>query len=485
MSSGNKIIRKLVPANTYKSLVENSLKKEETIHDENNIDLTIPSDKTDIKIKKETTEIKKETTERKYSNNSNGEKNTPIKKYKFDLKDIESDLPLSNKKYKIKKLSDLKEKLAVTKSKLDEEFKKSNFIRYWKELDPFKKEKNIIAVLGNTCNISNAWIKCYELIKEFELLPVEILGESFIHFDNAAFPGSFILSVHHFVNTNRQWKEKYQWIGSSLLNSNDNNKSPLEDKYKLYENYPKNWLMNDINNGDVLVEENQKDFHKRLNGAVDLYTSDLGFDVSSDYNNQELLHAMANIGQILTGLLTLRKGGCLITKQYSIFEPITVSLMYATASFFNEFYICKPYSSREANSETYLVGKFFKGNATLDHPYIKAMLDRITKKINISIPLFDAKDYHKSYLDLIIKTASEIFDNQAEKINLDINRVYSCIKNKQGGHPSLHPVIIDYNETEKNKLYSWYYNNPIRGINDTDRLYTCDAFNQTKDALNN
>jgi hypothetical protein len=67
--------------------------------------------------------------------------------------------------------------------------------------------------------------------------------------------------------------------------------------------------MHDNNNGDVLVEANQVDFCKQLGGKVDLYTSDLGFDVSSDYNNQELIQLPANIGQILTGLLTLKKGG--------------------------------------------------------------------------------------------------------------------------------------------------------------------------------
>ena len=60
-----------------------------------------------------------------------------------------------------------------------------------------------------------------------------------------------------------------------------------------------------------------------------------------------MIQAPANIGQILSGLLTLKKGGCFITKQYSTFEPITVSIMYAAVSFFDEFYICKPYSKED------------------------------------------------------------------------------------------------------------------------------------------
>jgi len=405
----------------------------------------------------------------------------PMKKYRFEVSD--DMLPVSDKKYKIKKLEDVKQKLSTAKSQLDNEFSKYIFGKYWKEFDPFKNEKNIIATLGNTYNITNAWIKCYELINHFELIPDNLSDEKYIHFDNAAFPGSFILSVHHFVNTNRLWKNKYDWVGSSLLDSNDENKDPLEDKYKLYETYRNKWLMSETNNGDVLLEENQRDFNKRLGGTIDLYTSDLGFDVSSDYNNQELIQAPANIGQILTGLLTLKAGGCFITKQYSIFEAVTLSIMYATASFFDEFYICKPYSSREANSETYLVGKGFKGNVSLDHPYIKAMLDRITKRVNINVPLFDAKDYPKSYMSFITKAAEEIFNGQIQKINADVSRVSLCMRNRHNGHPSTHPIVKEFYENEKDKLQEWCYTNPIRVINNSDRLKMQDVFKQAKDAL--
>ncbi len=400
----------------------------------------------------------------------------PTKKYLFNID--ENTIPISNKKYKIKKLNDLKEKLAKAKSKLDKDANNLSFARYWKEFDPFKNEKNIIATLGNTYNVSNAWIKCYELIECFCLIPREINDDTFIHFDNAAFPGSFILSVNHYINTMRSWKEKYTWIASSLLDKNEENKSPLEDKYGLYQNYKNNWLMTDKNNGDVLSKKNQEDFHDRLKESIDLYTSDLGFDVSSDYNNQELIQAPANIGQILTGLLTLKKGGSLVTKQYSIFEAITLSIMYATASFFDEFYICKPYSSREANSETYLVGKGFKGNVSLDHPYIQAMFARITKEVDINVPLFDAKDYPTDYIKFVTNCAEDIFINQINKLESDIERVYKCLKSNHKGNTCDNDMVKEFNNQEKNKIERWYYNNPIKLIETKHRLDMTDLFNQ-------
>ena len=319
----------------------------------------------------------------------------PIKVYKIN--NIDEVLEINNAdKYRIEELDKIKDDLNITKSKLDDEFQNSKFGIYWREFDPFKNEKNIIAKLGNTYNVSNAWVKCYEMINYFNMIPEKT--NSFIHFDNAAFPGSFIVSTYHLINTQSSWKNKYIWYASSLHDINKT-RGALEDKYQLYQNYPNNWLMTKTNDGDVLSKDNQLDFMERLNHSVDLYTSDLGFSSAEDYNNQELIQAPANIGQILSGLLTLKKGGSFITKQYTIFEPITISVIYATSIFFDEFYICKPYSSREANSELYLIGKGFKGNIDIGHPYINAMFDRISGAVDINIPIFKKDDYPDIYIN--------------------------------------------------------------------------------------
>jgi hypothetical protein len=384
----------------------------------------------------------------------------------------------NTKKYRVKRLDLLKAKLDSSKSQLDIDYKKRLFPAYWREFDPFRIEKELVAIMGNTYNVSNAWIKCYEILLFYGLLPDELLTKDFMHFDNAAFPGSFILGTHHLVRTRYKWNNKYIWRASSLMEVNEQDKEPLEDKYGLYEEYRANWLMDKNNNGDVLVEKNQKDFHKKIGGKVDLYTSDLGFDVSSDYNNQELLQAPANIGQIISGLLTLRKGGCLITKQYMTFEPITISVMYAVSTMFDEFYLCKPYSSREANSETYLVGKGFKEPLTIEHPYIQAMLDRISKRVPIDVPLFDAKDYPTGYLSSIINASENIFNAQIEKVNSDVERVHKCLENNYSGNFSLHPVVLDFRKKEEDKISAWYYYNPIFPIDTAKALRMKDALGQ-------
>jgi len=408
-------------------------------------------------------------------------------------------LPINNDvKYRIKELDEIKTNLSNVKSKLDDEYKKPLFGRYWKEFDPFKKEKKVVPVLGNTGNVTNAWLKCYELLIDFDILPLDndslirdIMSDKldknpsdrFLHFDNAAFPGSFILATHHLVNTRcTEWSEQYDWIASSLYDVNETNLKPLEDKYKLFTNYPNKWLMSDVNNGDVLLRATQEDFHKRYGGKVDLYTSDLGFDVSSDYNNQELIQLPANIGQIISGILTLKPTGAFITKQYMNFEPITVSIIYAMSQLFDEFYVCKPYTSRETNSETYLVGLGFKESVSLDHPYVKAMFDRIIKNksgdtlVDIETPLFKLSDYPKGFIDDIVSISDVIFGNQMKKMDYVIDKISECMAAGYYKYPIYNPVVVKYNNLIDSDIIEWYRKCKILPIDNNNKLNMYSAF---------
>ena len=325
--------------------------------------------------------------------------------------------PINKRKYSFPKAKKLQASLNLGKRPLDELFPKEGFRQVWTKHDPFFEERWIFARTLCTYNISNAWLKCYEIITHFNLVPEAPEGD-FIHFDNAAFPGAFVLATHHLVHTMRpRWcvgdaskagAPRYIWRASSLLGAAEIQK-PLEDKYKLFENYPDHWLMGEGCNGDVLSEEVQRHFREVLPGTVDLYTSDLGFDVSDDYNTQEAQHYRANVGQILSGLLTLKPGGAMIVKQYTTLEAPGIALLFMLSQFFEEFHVCKPRTSRAYNGETYLVGKGFAPErftteGSLDeHPYIRAMFDVIAGRHKPTVPMLDASAITKRYLTRIMK----------------------------------------------------------------------------------
>jgi hypothetical protein len=152
--------------------------------------------------------------------------------------------------------------------------------------------------------------------------------------------------------------------------------------------------------------------------------------------------------------------------------------MYAVATMFDEFYLCKPYSSREANSETYLVGKGFKENISFDHPYITALLDRATGRVPINVPLFDAFDYPKDYLPALIAASENIFNAQIDKINSDVERVHKSIEKRHKGNNSLNPVVIEFQRKEEDKISAWYFYNPILPIDPAKKLRMKDALGQ-------
>jgi hypothetical protein len=143
--------------------------------------------------------------------------------------------------------------------------------------------------------------------------------------------------------------------------------SMLYDNYGIYAADPSNWLMDRDYNGDVTslrvlnhLETVQRP--KLFNSGVWIYKSDLGFDVSQDYNNQEVLSAKGNLGQILYGLLVIANGGWMITKQFTMHSDFTLTMMYLLIDCFDELYVVKPMTSKMSNGETYLIGKGYKRN---------------------------------------------------------------------------------------------------------------------------
>lgn len=372
---------------------------------------------------------------------------------------VTNEIPIKPSEFKLKTLEACRDKLNTSKTKLDKLFTDKRFAIYWKQFDPFAQEKQFIEKTLGAKHVTNAWLKCIELITHFKLINEEYKTDeskdsTFTHFDNAAFPGAFIMAVEYYIKTKRKFP--HNWYASSLLSVNEQTSSPLEDKYDLYKKYPERWMMNKENNGDVLVKANQLDFQKRVGGKIDLYTSDLGFDVSSDYNKQEEMQMRANIGQILTGLLILKPGGNFITKQYTVFSAGTISVMQIAATCFDEFYLCKPYTSREANSETYLVGKGFKG---IKKEYIDELF-RMIEQHKPTESSFDLKSYPAHFIEAIVSADILLTNSQIEKIEHDIERCEEAIKERHDifkDRGESNPVVLKFKESIQDQIEKWYY----------------------------
>ena len=319
--------------------------------------------------------------------------------------------------YKLNKtFINIERELINTKNKLDIPYNTNKSASYLFSLfDPFKELKCIISKQYNIKNVSNAWLKMYELITYYDLIDRE--NKNFIYFDNASFPGSFIIATNYYINTNTNINN-FQWYANSLINTSSN----LEDRYELYKRNSDNYLMDEINNGDMTNLDNIDYIINKLNKKVDLYSSDLGMTSADDFNNQEKIHIIPNIGQNLLGLLILKKNGNFICKMYTFFESQNISLICILTNFFKEFYISKPSSSKSANSEIYLVGKGFIGINENNNEYI-ILLRKCLKNKNklLKKSLICKKCYNKKFLKQITNIKKKIFTQQINTLNKNLN----------------------------------------------------------------
>lgn len=288
----------------------------------------------------------------KYINNIIFYKTIGIKKFNEKYRDLFED----NERKSIKKdlynwnleFSNYKKDLDYI---LNEEFQKIH-----KLLDPFKNYKNFIKTKYNAQNVSNAWLKMYEILMVFKI--GDYYKDKHIKvFFNCEFPGSFIFGFNHYIRT--LYKDKtYDWVGNSYI---DFGAGYLDDRYGLYKKYRKHWFMNSNFNGDITNLKNIEFFEKHFEtNKVDLYTSD-GAILCEDYKEEET-NSIINLCQFYIGLLSLKPGGILIVKHFSLFTTNSIVSIYLLSYLFDKLYTYKPISSREFNDELYTICVGFKNN---------------------------------------------------------------------------------------------------------------------------
>ena len=99
---------------------------------------------------------------------------------------------------------------------------------------------------------------------------------------------------------------------------------------------------------------------KNLN-KVDFVTGDGGLDYSVNFNYQEQMSFQLIFCEIVSAFSILKIGGHFVLKIFDIHTTITLQCLYLLANYFEEVIINKPYTSRPANSEKYVVCRNFRG----------------------------------------------------------------------------------------------------------------------------
>ena len=176
---------------------------------------------------------------------------------------------------------------------------------------------------------------------------------------------------------------------------------------------------------------------------MNIITGDGGFDFSIDYEKQEISSTKLVLAQIFYALMLQAKNGNFILKIFDIFYKSTTELIYLLNLFYQEVSVCKPKTSRFANSEKYIVCKFFRFNDTTEfYDSFLKILTSIQKpcyiesifNFNIPISFINSLEelnciFGKKQLNTIHNTLMMIQERRNDKIErLRKSNIEKCIQ---------------------------------------------------------
>jgi hypothetical protein len=131
--------------------------------------------------------------------------------------------------------------------------------------------------------------------------------------------------------------------------------------YIHHKTYPEEKLQKGQDSGDLTKSNTLNNFSQNFKSKkAYLVTADGGF-VWSNENLQEQEASKLILGEIITALSIQEKGGNFVCKIFESFTSITTQLILLCMSLYEEVHITKPYTSRQTNSEKYIVCLKFKG----------------------------------------------------------------------------------------------------------------------------
>lgn len=280
-------------------------------------------------------------------------------------------------------------------NKIDSKYTTDNSVAIMNAYYPMKLKKYFFneRICEDTDNQYKtvAFYKCYEMLnmfkKEFGFVSSSGHIKKINMFDNASFPGSFIMATQSFC---RQNGIEFDFMASSLVSGEH-----LEVYDFLWKEHRHKYVVDDHNKGDIFSDADNADLVKKVHKRkfeVDLYTSDLGwyFKKGAEYVNEERKYCVGFKKQMLTAFRILKNGGSIISKILGFQTKETISWILLVSSFFKKSFIYKPITSKKTSLEAYVVFTNFN-KKKFDHPNNAKMLINLIQNNNIKINLENFK----------------------------------------------------------------------------------------------
>ncbi|XP_035713407.1 cap-specific mRNA (nucleoside-2'-O-)-methyltransferase 2-like [Folsomia candida] len=332
-------------------------------------------------------------------------------------------------------LRDIKQELNQTKSLLD------NY-----PLNSWHKHTQLMNTAGQVMPIvrqefqpefcSQAWCKMYECLSTFSLIPEHITQPDvsarpphFLSIHLCEAPGAFISATNHFLSTNYptiQW----DWLATTLnphYEGNDIGTMINEDKLIL--SSLNNWiflkdttgnLMNRANLDSLIEQVKQKCLS--LEHSVDLVTADGSIDCQTNPMEQESAVVELQFTEIIAALSILGFGGSFVLKIFTFLECQTISHLYILCSLFEEVHLFKPATSKEGNSEVYVICLKYRGRRVFRNQ-LDFLIERVGSKTSIlsrRAIISNSLPFYGTFMSKILEAASFFTQHQIAVIKRNI-----------------------------------------------------------------
>ena len=185
------------------------------------------------------------------------------------------------------------------------------------------------------------------------------------------------------------------------------------------------------NDGNLYLKHNLDFISKHYENSMHFITGDGGFDYSVDFNKQEENSINLIYCEMLYALIMQKNGGCFVLKMFDVFHRNTIEILSILSYFYDKVYMYKPLTSREANSEKYIVCVNFQRKKNYDliieklkHNFHLMKNKRIVKIFNYEMNGFFLNKiqeinaiYGQQQIENILCTINHVYDFQKDKIS--------------------------------------------------------------------
>jgi 23S rRNA U2552 (ribose-2'-O)-methylase RlmE/FtsJ len=207
--------------------------------------------------------------------------------------------------------------------------------------------------------VTNAWLKCYEIVHHFNLFGHAPEGK-INYFGICEQPGSFLYAINHYLRTHNKSKDNlsFNFVLESLNLPSEQamkKRSAFIKEEQLEKTYPMVYDYGEDGTGDVTKLHNIVYYRKKYyNNFFHLISADCG-EHCDELTNQERMLFPVLFGQIILALGLASKGTNYFFKLFTINEPQTREFIYLLNILFEQIHITRALQTKINSGEIYIV----------------------------------------------------------------------------------------------------------------------------------